>query len=147
LTTAQLLNLIKKSDDFSEVTAAYHSHEEDPVFCHYLYEMMAKHHLTPKDVIVESGIERSYFYHVLSGQKMPGRNIVLRIGFCVSATYTEMTQLLRLSKQGVLYPKVKRDAALIYAIENKYTMQQANDLLILENELPLYQKRSGGNEK
>ncbi|MCD8103730.1 MAG: hypothetical protein LUF35_01695 [Lachnospiraceae bacterium] len=144
ITTSQLLSMIKKSNDFSEVTKNWHDHEEEPVFCHFLYAVMQKHGKAPGDVIMESGIERSYFYHVLSGQKMPGRNMVLRISLCVSATLTETNQLLRLARGGVLYPKVKRDAAIIFAIEKKYTMQQANDLLIQEGELPLYKANRGG---
>ncbi|MCD7883980.1 MAG: hypothetical protein LUI87_09835 [Lachnospiraceae bacterium] len=143
LTTSQLLSVIKKSNNFSEVTETWHDHEEEPVFCHYLYAVMQKHGKTAPDIILESGIERSYFYHVLSGQKTPGRNMVLRISLCLSATLTETNQLLRLSRQGVLYPKVKRDAAIIFAIEKKCTMQQANDLLIKEGELPLYKANRG----
>ncbi|MCD7832440.1 MAG: hypothetical protein LUH00_00385 [Lachnospiraceae bacterium] len=142
MTTSQLLNLIKRSNDFSEVKEAYHDNTEDPVFCHYLYQLMEKHGVAPKDIIVESGIERSYFYHVQSGKKMPGRNIILRIAFCMSATYAETSQMLRLAGQGALYPRVRRDAILIYAIEKKLTMQQANDMLLQEKELPLYERRS-----
>jgi len=43
MTTSQLLNLIKKSNDFSEVKEAYNDKTEDPVFCHYLYHLMEKH--------------------------------------------------------------------------------------------------------
>lgn len=140
LTTSQLLTFIKKSGRFSEVTEVFHDKEEEPVFCHFLYKLMARHQVTPKDVISSSGIERSYFYHILSGQKLPGRNIILRICLCISATLTETNQLLRLAHQGSLYPKVRRDAAIIFAIEKKFSMQETNDLLIKEHELPLYKE-------
>lgn len=142
LTTSQLLSIIKKSGRFSDVTESFHDQEEEPVFCHFLYELMDKHQLTAKDIINRSGIERSYFYHILSGQKKPGRNIILRICLCMSATLAETNQLLRLGHQGSLYPKVRRDAALIFAIEKKFTMQQTNEFLIQEQELPLYKEES-----
>ena len=119
LTTSQLLSIIKKSGQFSEVTNIWQDEMETPVFCHYLYETMEKHKLTAKDIIQRSGIERSYFYHLLSGFKTPGRNIVLRICLCMEATLTETSQLLRLAGHGSLYPKVRRDAAIIFAIEKK----------------------------
>ena len=72
LTTSQLLSIIKKSGQFSEVTNIWQDEMETPVFCHYLYETMEKHKLTAKDIIQRSGIERSYFYHLLSGFKTPG---------------------------------------------------------------------------
>lgn len=142
LTTSQLLSIIKKSGRFSDVTESFHDQEEEPVFCHFLYELMDKHQLTAKDIISRSGIERSYFYHILSGQKKPGRNIILRICLCMSATLAETNQLLRLGHQGSLYPKVRRDAAIIFAIEKKFTMQQTNEFLIQEQELPLYKEES-----
>lgn len=140
ITTSQLLSLIKKSGNFSEITEAFHDNEEIPVFCHFLYELMEKHNITPTEIISLSSIERSYFYHILSGQKLPGRNMILRICLCLRATLTETNQLLRLAHQGVLYPKIRRDAAIIFAIEKKYTMQQTNDLLLREHELPLYKE-------
>lgn len=140
LTTSQLLSFIKKSGPFSEVTNIWQDEMETPVFCHYLYETMEKHKLTAKDIIQRSGIERSYFYHLLSGFKTPGRNIVLRICLCMEATLTETSQLLRLAGHGSLYPKVRRDAAIIFAIEKKYTMQQANELLLSLQETPLYRE-------
>lgn len=140
LTTSQLLSFIKKSDRFSDVSEAFHDREEVPVLCHFLYALMDKYQKTPKEIISMSGIERSYFYHILSGQKTPGRNIILRISLCLSATLTETNQLLRLAQQGALYPKVRRDAAIIFAIEKKFTMQQANEFLIKEHELPLYKE-------
>lgn len=142
LTTSQLLSIIKRSGRFSEITEIYHDKESEPAFCHYLYQLMDKYQLAPKDVIERSGIERSYFYHILSGQKKPGRNIVLRICLCLSTTLTETNQMLRLAHQGALYPKVRRDAAIIFAIEKKFTMQQTNDFLIKEQELPLYKEES-----
>lgn len=140
LTTSQLLSIIKKSGQFSEVTEVFHDVEKNPIFCHYLYEVMEKYHLSAKDIINASGIERSYFYHILSGQKTPGRNMILRICLCMGATLNETNQLLRLSNQGVLYAKVRRDAAIIFAIEKKYTMRQTNDFLIGLNEHPLYRE-------
>ena len=71
---------------------------------------------------------------------MPGRNIILRICLCMSATLTETNQLLRLAHQGPLYAKVRRDAAIIFAIEKRFTMQQTNDFLTKEHELPLYKE-------
>lgn len=140
LTTSQLLSIIKKSGRFSDVAQVWHDEMETPVFCHYLYELMEKHNLTAKEIIQRSGIERSYFYHLLSGSKTPGRNMILRIALCMEATLTETGQLLRLAGQGSLYPKVRRDAAIIFAIEKKFTMQQTNELLLSLQETPLYRE-------
>lgn len=139
ITTSKLLTLIRSAQTFEEATV-YHRTAPQPVFSELLFDMMQKRGLSPKDMIRATCIDRSYFYHILNGQKSPGRNIVLRIGFCLRATLNEMNHLLLLAGLATLYAKVKRDALLIYAIQKKLTMDQANDLLAEAGEAPLYWK-------
>lgn len=140
LSTSQLLTFIKKSGSFAQVSETFPDVTEQPIFCHYLYEVMNQHQKLPKNVIQDSGLERSYFYHILNGQKLPSRNVIIRICLCISASLTETNQLLRLANQGVLYPRIRRDAAIIFCIENHYSMYQANELLLEYHELPLYRE-------
>ena len=42
----------------------------------------------------------------------------------------------------MLYPKVRRDALLILAINHKLSMREANQKLIEEGEVPLYTPRN-----
>lgn len=137
ISTSRLLTLIRGASSFREATA-YHATTPDPRFHETVYELMDRRGLTARDMIQKSGIERSYFYHILNGEKHPGRNMVLRIGFCLGSSLTEMNHLLRLAGLSELYSRRKWDAALIYAITHQYTMEQANDLLIEAGEEPLY---------
>ena len=137
ISTSRLLTLIRGATSFREAMD-YHEAAPDPRFHETLYELMNRKGLSARDMIQKSGIERSYFYHILNGEKHPGRNMVLRIGFCLGSSLTEMNHLLRLAGLSELYPRRKWDAALIYAITHQYTMEQANDLLIEAGEEPLY---------
>ncbi len=139
ITTSQLLTLIRNAQTFEEATE-YHRTATQPIFSETLFEMMQRRGLSPKDMIRATCIDRSYFYHILNGQKSPGRNIVLRIGLCLQATLNEMNHLLLLAGLSTLYARIRRDALLIYAIQKKYTMDQANDLLVEAEEVPLYWK-------
>lgn len=140
MSTSQLLNVIRKSGSFAQVEETFSEMDEQPVFCHYLYEVLNRHQKSSKSVIEDCGIERSYFYHILNGQKMPSRNVVIRICLCMGATLAETNQLLRLANQGVLYAKIRRAAAIIFCIENHYTMHQTNELLLESHEQPLYRE-------
>lgn len=141
ISTTELLEFIKQTEQFSDVTRIMDKMENAPVFNDYLYEVLKNHNCPASKAAEESGFERSYFYHILSGKKKnPSRNIVLRIALSIHATFEETQQLLRLAATGALYPKVERDAALIYAIEKKYTMQEANQLLQNLDLAPLYQE-------
>lgn len=135
--TSDLLNIVRNANTPEEATA-WHAAGKDPVFSDTLYDLLQVHHISPREMILASGIDRSYFYHILSGVKMPGRNMVLRIGFCLKATYNEMNLLLSLSGSAILFPKIRRDAILIFALEHQYSMNRVNELLSESGELPLY---------
>ena len=139
ITTSRLLTLIRSAKTFRQATA-YHETAPDPQFKEELYRLMKERALEPRQMILLSGIERSYFYHILSGQKTPGRNMVLRIGFCLSLNLKEMNHLLQLSGTASLYPRIRRDASLIFALQNHYSMSETNDLLIHAAEEPLFLK-------
>lgn len=131
--------MIHGATTFEEATA-YHQTVPEPQFKDYLYELMVKKELNPKDIIQRSGIERSYFYHILNGNKHPGRNIIIRIGLCMHASLQEINQLLRLAGLSGLYSRRKWDATIIYAISKNFTMEETNHLLISEGEEPLYRE-------
>lgn len=136
LTTSKLLTMIRTAATFSEAIAI-HDTMEEPSFSEFLYSLMSQRGLTPKELIGLTRIERSYFYHILNGNKRPGRNMVLRIGLCLGSSLAEMNQLLRLAGLSGLYARVRRDAVLIYAVQNHMSMDEANNLLRTSGELPL----------
>ena len=137
VTTGELLKDIRAARS-PEEASAWHRANGEPRLQDVLYHMMEQRSLTPRDMIRLLGIERSYYYHILSGAKKPSRNMILRIGFCLRADLRQMQRLLRLVNAPNLYARVERDALLIYAIQNKYTMAQANDLLLQNGLPPLY---------
>ena len=137
VTTSQLLTQIRQSGTFLEVLTSVEESEE-PSFCQQLYEIMKSKGIQPRELIAGTGIDRSYFYHILSGRRIPSRNVTIRITMTMRCTLTETNRLLRLAGLSNLYPRIRREAVLIYAIEHKATPQEANDLLIEAGEEPLY---------
>ena len=142
ITTSEILTRIRNGKQFADVDTILESTGGAPGIGEYLYELMEKYHLSSKDVITTSGIERSYFYHILSGQKSPSRNILLRVAFSISATLTETNNILKYSGQATLYARVRRDALLIMALQKKLSMQEANQVLLSSGEVPLYREES-----
>ena len=136
ITTSRLLNMIQGAKTF-EQAVAWHETAPDPTFREDLYALMEARGLSAKDMVRLSGIERSYFYHILSGKKKPGRNVVLRFGFCLGVNLKEMNRLLQLSGASPLNPRVRRDALLIFAVSHFYGPENANELLIRGAEAPL----------
>ena len=136
-TTSQLLTKIRQSSSFRGALEVYEQADKI-TFSEYLYGLMEQRGLSAVDMIERTSINRSYFYAVLAGQKIPLKNMILRISLTLRCTLTETNRLLRLAGLSALYPRVRRDAVLIYAVENKATMQEANLLLEQAEEEPLY---------
>ena len=49
-------------------------------------------------------------------------------------TIDDCQEALRISGRSALYPKVQRDALLIYGIENRYNVDETNQLLTAHEE-------------
>ena len=142
LSTSQILTKIRGCDYFSEVEALFENVDEVPAVGELLYRMMDKKHIKPQELISQSGIERSYFYHILSGKKVPSRNILLRLCLCLQASLKDTNQLLKHGGQAVLYARNRRDALLIFAVNHSLGMAGTNELLLSHQELPLYREET-----
>lgn len=86
------------------------------------------------NIINKSDFSYCYFYDVINGRKMPTKDKVVRLALAMKMTVDECQQALKISGRYALYPKVRRDSVLIYAIEKKMTIMQCNDLLEKHNE-------------
>ena len=136
-TTSQRLLQIRRSGTFREMLDTHNTMDE-PSFSQYLYELMEVRRLSARDMIEGTGIHKSYFYAVLAGQKIPGKNIILRFGLFLRCSLNETNRLLRLAGLSDLYALMRRDAVLIYALEHKAGIQETNGMLEEAGEEPLY---------
>jgi len=137
ISTSKLLSLINNSESFEEATE-YHRNHQEPTFPDELAAIMKKKRVTAKELIKISGIERSYFYHILGQKKNPGRNMVLRIAFSIQVSLEDTNRLLLLAGHAKLYSEIVRDAIMIYAIRKKMSIDEVNDLLVSEKQDPLF---------
>ncbi|MBQ8095137.1 MAG: helix-turn-helix transcriptional regulator [Clostridia bacterium] len=137
VTTSRLLLLIRNADSF-EAGMEYFSQSKEPTFHEELHRLLKEKRKTAKVLIELSGIERSYFYHILGGKKKPGRNMIIRIAACLRVSLDETNRLLRLGGYSPLYAKIHRDAIIIFGISKKMTMFEINELLLDAQQEPLF---------
>lgn len=95
----------------------------------YLYELMERSGLTIPQMIEMASIGRSLAYQIFNGQRYPNRNLLIRMALIMKLNLEETQRLLRISKKGELYPRVQRDAAIIYCIQNRFSLIDTNELL------------------
>ena len=102
----------------------------------YIRDKAKRKGMFQNEVAYKAGLSVRYGEKVFGGETHPKRDTVLRLAFTMGLTLTETNRALRYANRQVLYPKYKRDAALIKLIsDNKnITVEKVNEELI-KNEL------------
>ena len=76
-----------------------------------------------------SGMSEVYIHQILSGRRKPSRDRILCMAFGLSATPEETQDLLRRCGYASLYPRIKRDAVILYGLSNQKDLFDINDRL------------------
>lgn len=98
--------------------------------------LIKKSKLSKADIINKSDIGYTYFYDILRGEKCPSRDKIVRLILAMKLELEECQKMMRLYNWAPLYAKDKRDSAMIYAVNNSFSVWQLDELLA-ENELEL----------
>lgn len=114
----------------------------EPTCAQVLQELLEQLGVSASEWIAAADISKSYGYQVLRGERIPGRDILLRTALSLSLSLEETQRLLMLSGCGALYPKIRRDAAVIFALNQKMTLLETEDLLASLPERSLYARES-----
>lgn len=125
-TTGTLFHKLLDSDDGQAVLHQTHS---APSCSQSIQEFLTRAGMSPSAWIEAADISRSYGYQILRGERVPGRDIVLRTALALKLSLKETQRLLAISGCGALYPKVRRDAAVIFALNQGMSLLEAENLL------------------
>lgn len=126
--TNQLLKTIQqtKSDSLHHLMESL----DNLTFPEYLKHIIEIKHVSKAQVLSKTTIQRNYGYQIFDGSKIPNKDKVVQLSLALGLDLHVTNNLLSLSNNGMLYPKVKRDALLIYCIENQKSIFETNELLM-----------------
>lgn len=134
--TVELLSLIKQTSDFSTYSKQNANDFIEPLPLHIcLTNLLTEKSLKKSEVIRGSGLDRGYGYDIFSGTKQPSRDKLLAICFSMQLSTEEVQQLLKTTGYPILYAKIGRDSAILFALEHHWSLIDANELLF-ENGYP-----------
>ena len=91
-----------------------------PRFHEYITVLCAKKGVSAERIIKNSDIARTYGHQLFNGARKPTRDRVIQLAFGFEMDYDETQELLTIARKSPLYPKIKRDAIIIFALKNKY---------------------------
>jgi hypothetical protein len=126
LKTKNIKRFISKNDELMEF---------EP-FNKYLEGLCIEKGKIPSAVVKAANIERTYGLQIFRGIKNPSRDKVIQLAFGFSLNVEETQRLLKAAEKSILYPKIKRDAVIIYCLNNNIGITAAQEMLC-DLQLPL----------
>lgn len=133
--TKELMNLIKRAQREEFVDSI---REESMDASEMMKDILAEKQIEIKRAIDMMLLEPSYGYQIFNGRRKPTRIILLRFAIIFELTMDETQQLLKMGQKQELYPRIRFDAAIIYAIEHHYSVEEVEDLLSEVGEKSLF---------
>ena len=85
--------------------------------------------LSPAQVIDQSQIERTYGHQLFNGTRSPSRDKVLQLALGAGLGVPDTQKLLRAAGKSQLYPKLKRDAVILFGLQKGYSILAVQDTL------------------
>lgn len=86
-------------------------------FREYIRQKCDKTGVVPEQVIKRSDIERTYGHQLFRGFRTPSRDKVIQLSFGFGLDVDGTQELLKVARKSALYPKIRRDAAIIFCIK------------------------------
>lgn len=129
ITTQTLLERLRAGQSITEFFLENQDAIYDFPLNECLKEYILQKHVPHARLIRESGINRRYFYDILSGKRRPDQNYVLRLLLALHAPVADVQWLLRCARYPMLYVRNRRDAVILYAIEHAQSVKDCNRML------------------
>lgn len=95
----------------------------------YIQNQLEDKGISKGQLIKNSGLDRTYTYQILSGDKRPSRDKVLAICFTLKLSFEEVQNLLKATGYPILYARINRDSIIIFALQHDRTLTDTNELL------------------
>jgi len=129
LATNQLLSRLLNTRHFDHFIGRYEELMNVQTLPEYLKELCETSDVLPAHVIKNAGIERMYGHQLFNGKRKPTREKALLLAFGFGLDYNETKVLLEKARKPALYPKIKRDAFIIFALERHLSLNEVQDTL------------------
>ena len=100
-----------------------------PPFNEYITDSCKTAGLIPEQVIKHAGIERTYGHQLFNGTRNPSRDKVIQLAFGLGLDLDGTQKLLQIAGKSPLYPKIKRDAAIIFCIDKHKDLMDTQSIL------------------
>lgn len=128
-TTDKLISELFNTENIDDFLRAHEGELVVPSFAEYITRLCKEKNLTVSKALDKADIGTSFGYALFNGSRKPSRDTVIKLAIAFGMDLDETQKLLSAAGFGGLYPKIKRDAIIIFAIQRKYTLFQIQEQL------------------
>ena len=136
ISTSGLLSRLFKTRNIGYFVNRFEEEMNSPAFSDYISNLCEIKNIKQSEVIRNADIERTYGSQLFRGIRKPSREKVIQLCFGMELTVDEAQELLKLAGKSALYPKIKRDAVVIFCLLKHMNIHKAQEILD-DLELPL----------
>jgi len=129
ISTDSLLRKIVRTKNLNSFLQRNEQYLQAADFCELLRTFCERRNLIPERAILLAQIDRTYGHQLFNGTRRPSRDKALQLAVGMNLSVEETQQLLQAAGKSALYPRLKRDAALIFCLKEGYDMIETQDLL------------------
>lgn len=95
----------------------------------FLEDMLQKKGLKRSRVVRMADLNETFGYQIFTGARNPSRDKVLQIAFAMALSLRETNRALKAAGASSLDPKCRRDAIIIFCIDQGCSLQKVNEEL------------------
>lgn len=127
--TDELMKILGQAPNAQQFITNNHSELLNLSLTEYLEKLLEDKNLKKSDVIHASNLDKTYAYQIFDGKRKPSRDKLLQLSFGLGLSVDETQNLLKIAREAVLYPRVKRDVFILAAIHNKSDLSDCDKIL------------------
>ena len=127
--TSIMLRKLSKTSDLHSFMQEYEDVMSEIPFCEYLCGLCEKYGAVPERIIKFAQIDRTYGHQLFNGTRKPSRDKVIQLAFGFGMTVEQTQELLRIAGKSALYPRIKRDAAILFCLTKGRNVLETQELL------------------
>lgn len=127
--TSRFFHLLFKAPNLEQFIKNNAGEMQLPSFNEYITELCKKQGDVAERIIKRANIERSFGHQIFKGVRNPSRDTVLQLAFGFKADINMTQELLKHARMSILYPRIKRDTAIIYCLHHHFTIVETQQVL------------------
>lgn len=127
--TASAKQDLKNAVSFRDFLSKSRANMLTQTLSEYLMSLTKRKHLKRADVVRDSDLDKAYVYQIFSGKKKPSRDKLIAVAFGMHLDEEETQRILKLAGHSELYPRIARDALILFAIQHGMSIWETDEAL------------------